>query len=151
MSRTLVVVPCGKAKIWDKKPTAGPKPARDAYTGAPFKVNREYAERFGDEWVVLSAKYGFLRPTDLVEGPYNITFKQPSTGPIEVNALRRQISDRRLDQFEQVIALGGKIYQMVVEQAFAASGRPVKFPFAGAKLGEALRAAKQAIAAGKPY
>lgn len=40
----LVIVPCGQEKIWDKKPDLGPVPARDVYTGAPFKVNREYAE-----------------------------------------------------------------------------------------------------------
>ncbi len=36
----LVIVPCGLSKIWDKNPNAGPMPAKDAYTGSPFKVNR---------------------------------------------------------------------------------------------------------------
>lgn len=52
---TLVVVPCGKRKIWDKYPSAGPTKAEDVYIGAPFKVNREYAEKYGSRWVVLSA------------------------------------------------------------------------------------------------
>jgi hypothetical protein len=108
MSRTLVIVPCGKAKIWDKTPNAGSTQAQEVYVGAPFKVNRAYAERFGDEWVILSAKYGFLRPTEHIDRPYNVTFKQPSTGPIGVTALRQQITTRALDQFENLIGLGGK-------------------------------------------
>jgi hypothetical protein len=151
MSRTLVVVPCGKAKIWDKTPNAGPTPARDTYTGAPFKVNREYAERFGDQWVVLSAKYGFLKPTDLVDGPYNVTFKTASSRPIAIEVLRRQIREQGLDKFDEVIALGGKDYRLVLEAAFATRPRRPRFPFAGQKLGEALGAVKRAVAAGKPY
>jgi hypothetical protein len=44
---TLVIVPRGSAKVWGKRPTAGRVAAKDAYVGAPFKVNREYAERSG--------------------------------------------------------------------------------------------------------
>jgi hypothetical protein len=32
----LVVIPCGKSKIWKKNPRAGPQKARDAYTGPPL-------------------------------------------------------------------------------------------------------------------
>ena len=55
-----MIVSCDKRKIWNKHPIAGPTPASDAYIGSPFIVNRRYAERFSDEWVVLSAKYGFV-------------------------------------------------------------------------------------------
>ena len=44
MDDLLVIVPCGRSKVWDKSPEHGPTPVRDAYTGSPFKVNREYAE-----------------------------------------------------------------------------------------------------------
>ena len=64
--KTLVIVPCGKRKIWDKNSEAGPTKARDVYTGSPFKVNREYAEKFGDPWVILFAKYGFLEPDQVI-------------------------------------------------------------------------------------
>jgi hypothetical protein len=43
---------------------------------APFTVNRQYAEASGGDWVILSAKYGFLRPTDVIPGPYEVTFKR---------------------------------------------------------------------------
>jgi len=56
----LVIVPCGKSKLWDRKPDHGPVAAAEAYTDTPFRLNREYAERSGDAWVALSTKYGFI-------------------------------------------------------------------------------------------
>ena len=146
--RVLIVVPCGSAKVWDKHPDAGPTPARDAYVGSPFKVNREYALRFANTWVVLSAKYGFLLPDDVVLGPYNVTFKRPSTHPIEVEAMRRQVPARGLDRYDVVVGLGGKTYRSIVEDIFASTGVTLHFPFAGMKLGVALGATKRATAAG---
>ena len=32
---TLVIIPCGQAKIWDKQPEVGAVQAQYAYTGAP--------------------------------------------------------------------------------------------------------------------
>ena len=148
-SRILVVVPCGRAKVWDKDPHAGPTPARDTYTGSPFKVNREYAERFGDSWIILSAKYGFLNPDDIIEGPYNVTFKRRSPPPIQSSALSQQARDQGLDKFGDVICLGGRDYRAVIEHAFAFSAVTLHFPFAGMRLGESLGAAKRAIAAGQ--
>lgn len=55
----MLVVACGKRKIWDADPSAGPVSAKDAYIGVTFRVNRRYAERFADRWVILSANYGF--------------------------------------------------------------------------------------------
>lgn len=90
-SGLLVIVPCGRSKIWDKYPDAGPTAAADAYIGPPFTVNRRFAEQAGGNWVVLSAKYGFLRPTDVVPGTYNTTFKRRSTNPIGFAVLREQV------------------------------------------------------------
>ena len=71
----LVVVPCGMRKIWDMNPSAGPTPAKNAYVGAPFKVNRAYAEKFADRWVILSAKYGFIDLDFVIPENYDVTFK----------------------------------------------------------------------------
>ena len=70
---TLVVVPCGASNLWKKHPGAGPTRAKDVYTGAPFKVNRDYAEEFADRWVIVSAKYGFIDPEFVVSSDYNVT------------------------------------------------------------------------------
>lgn len=146
----LVVVPCGRAKVWDRHPKAGPTPACRAYVGGPFTVHRRYAERFGDAWVILSAKYGFLRPCDLVPGPYNVTFKRRSSRPIDPASLLQQIRDQRLDQFDQVIVLGGADYRARVETAFASTSVQLHCPFAGLPLGWSLQAANQAVSAGRP-
>jgi hypothetical protein len=143
---TLVVVPCGKAKIWEKYPDAGPTQACKAYVGSPFKVNRAYAERFGDRWVVLSAKYGFVDPGYVIEGPYNVTFKDRRTNPVDIATLRRQVVEHHLRDFDLILALGGKDYRRVLKDAFDPTG--LVFPFAGLQLGHALGAAKHAIASG---
>lgn len=136
--------------MWDQNPGAGPTPAGKAYTGTPFKINRDYAKRFGDSWVILSAKYGFLRPSDLIPGPYNVTFKQRASQPIAATELRRQVRARRLARFERVIALGGRDYRARVADAFADTGVALASPFAGMSLGVSLAATKRAIALGRP-
>lgn len=150
MTGILVVVPCGKAKIWDDAPALGAVPARLAYSGVPFKLNRSYAERFGDAWVILSAKYGFVQPDELLPGPYDVTFTRSATNPVPIPVLQRQIDDQGLDLYRTVIGLGGRAYRSAVQLAFA--DRPVRlvWPFAGLPLGPSLRAIKQALITGQP-
>lgn len=88
MPEVLVIVPCGKSKIWDKQPDRGPTAASDAYTGAPFKLNRAYAKCFGEAWVVLSAKYGLIEPEFEISGPYEVAFTKPRTCPIATESLQ---------------------------------------------------------------
>ena len=140
----LVIVPCGKAKVWDKRPDAGPTAACDAYVGAPFRVNRKYAERFGDVWVILSAKYGFVRPNEAIPEPYDVTFKRRASHPVGVGTLRRQVRERGLDRFDEVVGLGGKEYRAAIEGAFAGSAVRLRFPFAGLALGPSMSATKGA-------
>jgi hypothetical protein len=70
------VIPCSRSKIWDCEPDRGSVAAADAYTGTPFRLNRQYAERFGDTWVVLSANYGFIAPKFIIPAPCEVTFKR---------------------------------------------------------------------------
>ena len=150
MNDVLVIVPCGKGKIWDKKPQAGAVPARDAYTGAPFKVSRQYAEVFAATWVILSAKYGFINPDFLIPEPYNVTFKRLSSGPVPMAKLKEQIADLGLDKFPTVIALGGKEYRTAVTEAFSSQPVAIHTPFAGLFSGKMMQATKEAIRSGKP-
>jgi len=150
MKDILVVIPCGKAKIWDKDRDRGPTPASDAYTGPPFKVNKKYAEHFGERWVILSAKYGFISPDFAIPGPYNVTFKDKSTNPIPVSALCNQIQARNLDRFGTVIGLGGKEYRAIVEEAFSASRARICFPFAGLPMPKAMQETNRAIELNAP-
>ena len=141
--KLLVIVPCGRAKIWSKHPEAGPTAAADAYVGSPFTVNREYALRAGGNWVILSAKYGFLDPTDVISGPYETTFKRPSTNPIGMAALREQVQRMGLDRYGEVIGLGGKEYRAAIKAAFDGMAVNLTFPFAGLPIGKAMSATKR--------
>lgn len=152
MARTLVIVPCGGQKIWDREPGRGDTAASEVYTSGFFRINRLYAERFGDAWVILSAKYGFVRPSDPIPGPYNVTFKRKASGPVSVAVLRDQVRDLGLDSYEPVLCLGGLDYRRMVEDAFRSFGVEVMAPFAGTKgMGYMQQATKRAVTVGNPY
>ena len=141
----LVVVSGGKKKIRYK-----PTKAKDAYIGAPFRVNRKYAEKFSDRWVILSAKHGFLDPDSVILGNYNVTFKDAFTNPIGVSQLKNQIKQKGLDVFDTVVVLGGRHYAKAVSEAFSGLGVTIKRPLAGVPLGYALRKVRDAIDKNKP-
>ena len=146
---TLVVVPCGIYKIWKKYPNAGPTPAKDVYKGAPFKVYKEYAETFSDQWVILSAIYGFINPDFIIPEDYNVSFNNPSTNPISLKELIIQVNTK-LSKFDCVIALGGKTYADITRKVFEETGIPVKTPTRGLSIGLAMCKVKKAIREGRP-
>lgn len=141
--RTLVIIPCGKQKIWDRQPWRGAVMARDAYTSSLFRLSRRYAERSGDRWVIVSAKYGLLNPTDLVPGPYNVSFLNQATHPVCTETLQSQYRELGLDQYERCIALGGKEYRARLRAAIPSDR--LEFPFAGLSLGYTMQALKRAV------
>ena len=147
---TLCVVPCGGEKIWDDRPDAGPTPARLVYTGAFAATCREYAKRFyPSSWCILSAKHGFLLPDDIVPGPYNATFNDPSTHPIADSDLVLQIQRRGLDQYDTIVVIAGMIYASKVVKCFP--NACVRRPLSGLKgMGYMLQALKKALREGHP-
>lgn len=129
---TLGVVPCGKKKIWDQDPNRGAVPAGDAYTGTFHLLARGYAERFTDRWVVLSAKYGFLEPHDLVPGPYDVTFNRPSDPRcITTQLLREQVRQKGLDRFFRVVVVCGDRYVQRIRAAFQGTDVEIVTPLSG--------------------
>ena len=150
MTGVLVIVPCGQKKTWDRTPSVGPTAAKDAYIGPPFGINRAFAERFGEAWIILSAKFGFIEPAFEIPGPYNITFKKKRTGPITTEQLREQVQQSNLARFTTIIGLGGKEYREAIELAFAGVAVRLCFPFSGLPIGKAMQATKSAIATNDP-
>lgn len=144
----LVVVPCGCEKIWRRRPDAGPTPAASAYVGPPFKVNKEFAERFADRWVVLSAKYGFIDPDFVIPGDYDVSFNKPATGPVSTARLKEQVREMGLHEYSRVIALGSGEYVSHVREAFAGTGAEVEAPTEGLRIGEAMRRVKELMGRG---
>ncbi len=145
-NEVLVIVPCGLRKIWHLKPNAGPTLAKYAYKGSPFTLNRQYAECFGDKWVILSAKYGFILPDFEIAGPYEVTFKRKASKPVTADILKHQILQLSLNSFGVLIGLGGKEYREAMIAAFRDSKVRLQFPFAGLPIGKAMQATKRAIA-----
>jgi hypothetical protein len=125
-------VPCGKRKIWDKHPDVGPTEARRVYVG-PFASRCQlYAERYYPEgWFILSAKYGFLAPKDIVPERYDVTFNNKRTNPIGPYELIRQAENRGLSTCDEVVVLGGERYRDILGLVFA--GKPLINPLIGCK------------------
>lgn len=114
---TLCIIPCGNKKIWNVNPDTGPTKARNVYIGGFAKKCREWAETFyPNSWCILSAKYGFLFPDDIVPGPYNASFKDKNGIPI--HELEEQVEDYGLDVYDEIVVLGGKFYVNTIKRIF---------------------------------
>ena len=130
--KTLCIVPCGKQKVWDKRPEAGPTPARDVYTGNFTTQHRKYAEQFyPHSWCILSAKHGFLLPDDVLEEGYDVKFGDGSPEEINDQALADQVKRKHLDEYETIVALCSCAYRRHIEKAFP--GKALKAPLAGCR------------------
>ncbi len=150
MKGPLVIVACGKSKIWDKQKRAGSTRAEEVYVGAPFKVNKEYAKRFGQRWLILSAKYGYINPAFKISRAYNVTFKNLKTKPVSTAILQRQVKTKRLDRYKTVIGLGGWDYRETIKASFAESGARLHFPTNNLPLWKAMQRVKKITLEGKP-
>ena len=130
--KTLCIVPCGKRKIWDQNPDAGPTKARFVYIG-PFATKcREYAETFyPSSWCILSAKHGFLFPNDVVPGPYNVSFNDKKTNPITTKELLSQAIEKELDNYQPIVVVGGKNYVDIAKEVF--SSKEISTPLSDCK------------------
>ena len=65
----VALIGCGKKK------SSVPCYAMDMYQGPLFKAKREYCEKKGIPFYIISAKFGLLRPRQLIE-PYDVTLKR---------------------------------------------------------------------------
>ncbi|WP_174613054.1 DUF6884 domain-containing protein [Virgibacillus ihumii] len=148
--KQLSIIPCGRKKIWDRYENIGAVQASDAYIGTLHHLCRNYAEAFTDDWVVLSAKHGFLFPEDIVPGQYNVTFNQKSDEIITNHKLREQVQKKQLDQYDMLVILTGKKYKPVINSAFN-KDQPRTYPllqYSG--IGYMQQALKQAVQDNEP-
>jgi len=144
-NRLLCVISCGKSKIWDRHHDEGLVQAADAYVGAFFKCNKEYAVKFhNNNWLILSAKYGFIKPTTLI-GNYNAKFKSSKISPEQQKHFFDQVSIL-IEDHRRVLVLGGKVYVSICRSIFKEFGIEVEAPLIGLKgNGFMQQAVKQAI------
>ena len=130
--KEICIVPCGSKKIWDKNSKAGPTKAREVYIGPFAKKCREYAEKFySSSWCILSAKYGFLFPDDIISRPYNVSFNKPTKDAVSIEELKKQIPKKKMKGYMKVVILGGKNYVNILKQVFP--DKKIHTPLSGCK------------------
>lgn len=107
----LVITGCTKKKLDSVgKVTA---PAKEMYKGLIFQRVREYAESMGFDYVIISAKYGLLFPSDMIEG-----YEQVLRSRADIKSLQPGVEDRFsriIDQYDQIVVIAGVTYRMVLE------------------------------------
>jgi len=85
-------------------------PAEDVYVGGYAKACQDYARKFyPDSWCILSAKYGFLFPGDIVPGSYDTKFGSGSPEEISRDVLYQQANKFR-DKYDRVVIVAGSQY-----------------------------------------
>ncbi len=143
--KTLCIVPCGKQKIWKKNPAAGPTLAKEVYTGSFARKCQEYASLFyPTDYVILSAKYGFLWPNDVIPGDYSVTFNDLRTHPITISELEKSARSKDLYAYDQIVVVAGKNYVDMAKKVFP--GKHIHDPLKGCtRNGFMMQRLKQAI------
>jgi hypothetical protein len=109
----IVVISCGKSKNM-----ACECFAKDAYNGRSFLLKRKYAELSGFPWLILSAKYGFLKPNMRIDPNYDMTVS--SKGDILQLAaiISKQIPNfLEFSVSDEIIFLGPVSYVKALENA----------------------------------
>ncbi|AFQ14542.1 hypothetical protein P9Y62_29255 [Bacillus thuringiensis] len=129
--KRLCIIPCGKKKIWDKHSNYGPMEAKDVYISPFGKACQAYATMFFENWVILSAKHGFLRPNDIVLENYDLAFDSKSDEVISIEQLQKQMVDKSLLQFDEIVLLAGKKHEKVVTKLYPEE--MITYPLEGCK------------------
>ncbi|MEC7986140.1 MAG: hypothetical protein VX278_13330 [Myxococcota bacterium] len=112
----LGIIPCSKEKIWDTEPHRKTVLAKEAYRSAFHRYARCYAQRHCAQHIILSAKYGFMKPDFPIQEPYDISFSRPKDPVISVDTLQQQAADYR--SFSAILVLCPKAYAEKIAQAF---------------------------------
>ncbi|WP_459502950.1 DUF6884 domain-containing protein [Bacillus sp. C1] len=143
----LCIIPCGKKKIWDKYPDKGPTEAKDVYMSPFGKACQAYASEFFEKWVILSAKHGFLLPTDIVKENYDLAFDSKSDEIICIEQLKKQMIKKELVEFDEIVLLAGKKHKKVVTKLYPEE--IISYPLEGCKgIGYMLQRLKCAVEKG---
>lgn len=112
--------------------------AKELYTSPWFRKAREYVERTGQPWFLLSARHGLLTPDAMVR-PYDRALEAMP------RAERRRWADRVLRQLDlhmgagdTLVLLAGQLYREFIEPDLKDRKVSVEVPLAGMRIGEQL-------------
>ncbi len=118
-----------------------PSPARDLYISTLFVGRRRHVERTCDDWFVLSAKHGLVRPETVIE-PYDVALTTLSSrerrewSRTVLAQLGSQVGDLASHEFE--IHAGSSYRDFGLIEGLVTSGATVEVPAAGLAQGEQL-------------
>jgi hypothetical protein len=114
MSHPIVVISCGKRK--SKKIMCA---AEDAYIGRSFLIKKEFAENLGCPWFIFSAKFGLIRPTQIIKPDYDKTIKSKQEIFKISTMAKQQISQYpEFSEMTKIIFLGPIAYMKSLQQIF---------------------------------
>ena len=118
----------------------GPCKAKDLYCSILFKKSFEYAEKRANKVYILSAKYGLLKPDDIISY-YNLTLNNMKEKERKKWAfyVYQQIINAGIDINEDAIFLCGINYRKYLMQKFPNS----KCPIEGLSMGNLLKFYKE--------
>jgi len=129
------LVSCSKAKI-DRRAAA-----RDLYSASDlFRKAARYCAAHCDDWYILSAKYGLVRPDEVLE-PYDLTLKRMRVDERRRWGLAVASKLRELGAVKLEIHAGQYYVQPLVDAGIA-----LENPLAGLGLGQRKRWYAQQLA-----
>jgi len=122
----VALVSCGSKK------QDHPCPARNLYNGVLFNKHRKWADAFTDDLYILSAKYGLIHGTKVIE-PYNLTLNRMKRADRERwgRYVANQIQTT-IPPGETLLFLAGKPYY---ENVIGHIKHTYEIPFEGLTLG----------------
>ncbi len=131
-AKIIVLVACTAIKAGE------PRRACELYTSQWFQKARAYAEAFGDEWRILSARWGLIHPGDIT-APYNCTLNNFSRRERERWAADVAASVRYAVPYgSRIIMLAGTAYRDPLETMLLRKGYTVDAPLRGLGIGQQL-------------
>ncbi len=136
---TLYIVPCSATKS-RLLADGGRLPARDAYQGQSFKIARGRIEQAKAQWCILSAHYGFIWPSTIIED-YNVKMTPIKDGECwdECFGFINNRQYAKLMTAERYVCLGSRVYGNAAAHLLE---KPVEMPVAGLPIGCMMRALK---------
>ena len=141
-----IIISCAKQKIWDKTPSDGPTPAKNAYVSTYFRKCRVFAEKYGAGWAIFSAKYGIISPDFIINENYDVSFKTGSTQLAETK-LERQLVEMEIEKYDAVISLCGQSYYKKLESVCKRLNLSLQNPLAHLGIGKRMRLLKNVLEA----
>lgn len=104
-TNAFVIVGCGSAK------QDTPAEAQHLYTSTYFAKKREYAVEFGDNWRVISAEHGLIKPDTIIE-PYDTHITDLTED--ELDALAHTVGITLIDWIAETIAANAPVSEIII-------------------------------------